>query len=129
MFTKNDIIYAEPYKYLQHKTRNIRGLNVRTDNFSIDDFDEVSFDIPMQVELEDGVIHWQNRKFAKKINDMSYAGIKTAIVKSRYSPDDQIAILCNKDKSEEDALLYERMQKWRDFASDIANAVINKQFE
>jgi hypothetical protein len=38
----------------------------------------------------------------------------------RYSNDDQIAIILNKDESEKDKISYNRMQMWRRFADDLA---------
>ena len=48
------------------------------------------------------------------------------LIKIRYSNDDQIAILLNKDSSEEDLLKYNKMQEWRDWASILAKAFMDK---
>ena len=56
----------------------------------------------------------------------SYGDIKAMLVKIRYSNDDQIAILLNKDSSEEDLLKYNKMQEWRDWASILAKAFMDK---
>ena len=56
---------------------------------------------------------------------MSYAEWKTKIIKWRYSNDDQIAILINKDDSEEDIIKYNRMQEWREYAAKLARKIIN----
>lgn len=55
----------------------------------------------------------------------TYGDWKTIIVKWRYSNDDQIAIMLNKDESEEDLEKYNRMQSWREWASTLSEAIIN----
>ncbi len=55
--------------------------------------------------------------------DRSYSDWKTAIIKWRYTNDDQLAIILNKDESEEDALRYSRMQEWRNWAADFAKRI------
>lgn len=54
----------------------------------------------------------------------TYADAKRFVVSKRYSNDDQIAIILNKDDSEEDALAYEKMQEWREWASLVAHKII-----
>lgn len=54
----------------------------------------------------------------------SYTDAKKFIISKRYSNDDQIAIMLNKDDSEEDALAYEKMQEWRAWASTMAHKII-----
>lgn len=59
--------------------------------------------------------------------ERSYAEWKSAIIKWRYSNDDQIAIILNRDDSEGDRLKYERMQAWRDWASTLAKKIVSLQ--
>jgi len=54
----------------------------------------------------------------------TYADAKKYIVSKRYSNDDQIAIILNKDNSEEDALAFQKMQEWRDWASVVAHKIM-----
>lgn len=54
----------------------------------------------------------------------TYADAKRFLVSKRYSNDDQIAIILNKDDSEEDALAYDKMQEWRAWASLVAHKVL-----
>lgn len=53
----------------------------------------------------------------------TYSDWKTTIVKWRYTNDDQLAIILNKDESDEDAERYSRMQEWRNWASDFAKRI------
>lgn len=55
----------------------------------------------------------------------TYGDWKTIIIKWRYSNDDQIAIMLNKDESEEDLERYNRMQSWREWASTLSKAIVN----
>lgn len=51
----------------------------------------------------------------------SYADIKTAIIKLKYSNDDQIALMLNyQNDSEKYYEAYNEMQNWRDKASKLA---------
>ncbi len=57
-------------------------------------------------------------------NKIDYASLKKDMVKRRYSVDDQIAIILNKDESDEDMLKYEKMQEWREWSARVATAVL-----
>lgn len=50
--------------------------------------------------------------------------IKAELIKQVYSNDDQIAIILNKDNSEEDMLAFNRMQDWRKWASKVAHKIM-----
>lgn len=120
MFTKGNILYSEPYKYLKVKDRSIFGLMFNLDSYSEEDFEEIDIDRPLQIEISKGRVYWQNNLFFIKPTLWTYAGVKTSIIKSRYSDDDQMALILNKDNSEEDTMLYTKMQEWREFASEVA---------
>lgn len=124
MFTKGDMIYAEAYKYLQHKSKNIIALSIKD---SADDYEELEMDHPLDVEVSGDMIFWNRRMFANIPDALTREAIKTSIIKSRYSNDDQLAILLNKDEDEKGAMYYQKMQEWREFASDIAK-MVSKQF-
>lgn len=53
--------------------------------------------------------------------DKSYENIKKAIIKARYSNDDQIAIILNNEEDE-----VKNMQAYREFAKNIAKLIIEK---
>lgn len=115
-------MYADAYKYLKHKERNMIALRVEGNP---DDYEEVSMDTPVEVEVNGNMISWNKGMFMKNIPDLSYEGVKGAIVRSRYSYDDQIAVMLNKDSEEqEDIRYYQKMQEWREFAGEIAKAVV-----
>lgn len=120
MFTKGNTIYADAFKYLKHKERNVIALSIKG---SADDYEELPMNDPLDVEVAGGMVFWNNRKFANRPDRMTRDGVKTSIIHSRYSNDDQIAIMLNKDASEEDAMYYQKMQEWREFAALIAGKI------
>ena len=48
------------------------------------------------------------------------------MIKLRYSNDDQLALILNKDNSEEDTELYNKMQEWREWSGTFAKLVMAK---
>ena len=69
------------------------------------------------------MIFWNNRRFAVRPGKLTGSAVKASVIKSRYSNDEQIAIMLNRERSEKDALLYGKMQEWREFAAEIAGKV------
>lgn len=122
MFVKGNTVYADAYKYLRHKTKRIIALSYKG---NADDFNEIDMTLPIEVEVSGDMLFWENRLLAAKPEKMEYASIKERIIKSRYSYDEQLAIILNKDKSADDAILYEKMQEWREFAGTVARTAMN----
>jgi hypothetical protein len=118
MFVKGDKIFADRGCYLKHKQLPIIGLTINNGN--PDDYEEVVMLDGLNVEVEDGKVFIYDRKFVVLPDSISYSDIKKRVIKSRYSEDDQIAIILNKDLSEEDAMYFQKMQEWREFASEVA---------
>ncbi len=58
-------------------------------------------------------------------NKIDYASLKKDMVKRRYSIDDQIAIILNKDESDEDRLRYDKMQEWREWSAIVAKKILD----
>lgn len=126
MFVKNNILYSDAYKYLKHKTKPIVGMLIPLNNFTEDDFEEINMTSPLDIVVKDKSIYWQRSLFFVTPKLLTYADIKTAIIKSRYSDDDQMALILNRESSEENEVLYQKMQQWREFAGYVANVVVNK---
>lgn len=57
-------------------------------------------------------------------SNTTYGDLKSRFIKIRYDNDSQIAIILNKDDSEEDMLKYTRMQEWREWSATLAKAVL-----
>lgn len=72
------------------------------------------------------IILWAGNKMAQPIiTNGVYSDYKKAIIQKKYSNDDQIAIILNKDSGEEaDLIAYNKMQEWRDWASIVAKKML-----
>ena len=57
--------------------------------------------------------------------NLTYEEQKARIVKRLFSNDDQIAIMLNKGRSEQDDLVFEKMQEYRDWAGTLAKKIIS----
>ena len=60
-----------------------------------------------------------------RITSLDYGRLKSKFINKQFTNDDQIAIILNKDDSEPDKLMYQKMMEWREFASLFAHQVIN----
>ena len=60
---------------------------------------------------------------------ISYGDLKSMLIKIRYSNDDQIAIVINRDDSEEDNLKFQQMQEWRSWCASLAKEIIKAMNE
>lgn len=60
---------------------------------------------------------------------LTYEEQKARIVKRLFSNDDQIAIMLNKGRSEQDDMVFNKMQEYRDWAGTLAKRIVslNKQ--
>ena len=121
MFVKGQKIFADAGHYLQHKTRSVYALSVKG---RAEDYVERELNSPLDIEISGGMVFYQDRKLALIPDRMDYASIKTRIVKSLYSNDDQLAIILNRDNSDDDAMLYDKMQEWREWASQTAQLIL-----
>lgn len=114
MYIENEFIYPDAYNYLS--TGNVHGLKFKSD-VKVEEF-KLDLD---SGKVEDGLLIFNDGKLVFPINyNWSYADYKKYFIKLRYSNDDQIAIILNKDESEEGQLRFKRMEDWRKFASDLS---------
>ena len=120
MFKKGNRVYADTYKYLRHKERNFIAFSCIGNE---DEFEEVEMEQPINLRIDKNSVFWENGKLCYFFSDIDYVTMKTSIIKSRYSNDDQIALLLNKDDSEDDRVFYNKMQEWREWASWFAKEV------
>lgn len=58
------------------------------------------------------------------ISCSEYGDWKAKWVNKMFSNNDQIAIMLNKDESDEDLFLFNKMQEWRKWASVVAKEVV-----
>ena len=117
MFTKRDKIYSDAYKYLRSKDGKMVAFQLPS-TVEVDNFEEE--DIDLDTATHDKEFIRLNGNLLIKCDDFTYSGIKTAVISSRYSNDDQIAVMLNDEQDEVD-----KMQAWREFAKDIATRLTN----
>lgn len=123
MFKNGNRVYAEVGNYLKHKDLRIIGLMVVG---NIEDYEECPLNDPLDIVVEKDKFFLNNRMFMCVPKTMDYIGIKTKLITSRYTNDDQMAIILNNGRSEEDSTIYNKMQEWRDWAGEIAKIVVTK---
>lgn len=126
MYKKGNVVYADAYKYLVHKSKGIIAFALSGDE---SEFEEKEFPMPIKIIDEgNGLYSIQDVpkvKFYFSKND--YATVKTEMIKKRYSNDDQIAIMLNAQLSDEDKMYYNKMQEWREFSGYIAKSIDEKR--
>ena len=126
MFVKGEKVFADRGCYLKHKQLPIIGLTI---NGNPDDYEEIQMLDSLDAVVDGNKVLIYNRKFAILPDSISYTDIKKRVIKSRYTEDDQIAIILNKDVSEEDTMYFQKMQEWREFASEVARLATNPFIE
>ena len=118
MFQSKNIVYADPGKYLigNHKV----GYQFPGE---LSEFEEKDVDI--NIVKKGNRYVYNNGLFGVRIaKNASYSDIKAMLVKIRYSNDDQIAVIINRDDSEEDNLKFQQMQEWRTWCAKLAKEII-----
>lgn len=113
MYKYKDFVYADAGCYL--KDNNVIAFRFDSPSESCKD---VEFDLST-VKPYMNVIKINNIIVSKLPKDKSYSNIVTTIVNTRYSNDDQIAIICNNREDE-----VKHMNEFREFAKSVAKRVI-----
>lgn len=70
-----------------------------------------------ETEIAFDIFHWSNPGIR------TFGDAKKYIIQKRYSNDDQLAIMLNRD---DDELSYQKMQEWREWASTVARMIMDK---
>lgn len=119
MYTDKNITYSDAGKYLICK--NQIGFQFPSSE------DIMEYDVNLDDLYIKGNTAYYNRGTLAQniIKNGSYGDYKSAIIKKRYSNDDQIAIILNRDDSDEDLMRYNRMMQWREFAAELAKRIIS----
>ena len=121
MFTINNTIYADAGNILIGDNKVGYQFIGKESEFKEQ---KIKYD---DINIKGSFIKYDNDRLLELIpRQPSYGYFKSCIIKKRYSNDDQIAILLNKDSSEEDLLKYNKMQEWRDWAGILAKAFMDK---
>ena len=82
-----------------------------------EDFEEANVDMSTLTVDSDTVT--LNGTLKIGISGWNHKAIKLKIIASRYSNDDQIAIMLNGDE-----VAMQRMQKWREFADEVSEIAV-----
>ena len=116
MLIKNNIIFSEAGKYLS--AQNFLGFKVLDSDAS--KYTEKDFDEP--TISGQFLIMGEIRTLLPEI--INYENLKKKFIEWHYSNDNQIAIILNKDSSDEDKVCYDKMQEWRNWSGDLAKKVL-----
>ena len=120
MYKIKDIVYSDAGKLLVGRNRVGYA-------FSGEPGDFIEKDITLDdMTVDGGYVRYGGGLVRQIIHSdaMTYAALKAEMVKRRYSLDDQIAVMLNKDDDAESALAYEKMQEWREWSGRVAKAII-----
>ena len=127
MYIQKDTIYSDPYKYLVNEDKNMIAYSAPANEKG---WIEVEMETPIRFKKVDNLYTWENDHLAVFVEKLDYNAIKTLFVKQRYTNDDQIAIMINKDSDDpEDVDTYKRMQAWRDYAAHMSKELIQQNNE
>lgn len=119
MYKVRNKVYAEAGSLLIGK--NKRGYVFIGE---VSDFSEEAIRID-DMRVEGNFLVYSNGRIRELYNPkMTYEQLKAKYVKRLFSNDDQIAIMLNKERSAEDAELFDKMQEWRDWCGVLAKKVV-----
>ena len=121
MYIKNNVVYADAGNILISKTAI--GYSLIADMANIQE-QQVNL---QDMKLEGEFLKYSDGLIVQRYKNLDYAGWKADVIKWRYTIDDQMAIILNKDESAETLLEYNRMQEWRDWAGALANKILSIQ--
>ena len=120
MYIDKHTIYSDAGKYLI--SGNQIGFQF-PDTYTVTEYDINLNDL----YISGNTAYYNNSTLAQNIiPKYNYSDYKREIIKKRYSNDDQIAIILNKEDSQEDLNRYNKMMEWRNFASLLATEIIKR---
>lgn len=118
MYTRKGITYADAGNYLHGGNRI--GFQLQTD----ERLEERAIDT-QDIRIDgDVVVCSGDNIMIRYFPDYSYEDWKIYLIRMRYSNDDQIAIMLNRENGGEDSEDYDKMQQWRDWASNMAKLIV-----
>lgn len=120
MYKVRNKVYAEAGSLLIGK--NKRGYVFIGE---VSDFSEEAIRID-DMKVEGNFLTYSNGKIREIYKpNQTYEQLKAKYIKRLFSNDDQIAIMLNKERSAEDAELYDKMQEYRDWCGLLAKKVVS----
>lgn len=120
MYKVRDKVYADAGKILIGQSKMGYVFQGELSEFSEEDI------IIDDMRIEGKFLIYSNGRI-RELYDPSatYEELKAKYVKRHYSNDDQIAIMLNHGRSEEDDMVFEKMQEWREWCGVLAKKVIS----
>lgn len=126
MYKKRNVVYADAYKYLIHKSKGIIAF-AQSGNES--EFEEKELPTPIKI-IDEGSGFYSIQDVPKvkfHFSKSDYVTVKTEMIKKQNSNDEQIEIMSNAPLSEEDKVYYSKRQEWREFSGHIAKLIAEKR--
>lgn len=120
MYKVRDKVYADAGRILIGKNKMGYSFLGELDGFS----EETIYIDDMRVE--GNFLIYSNGRIVESYNpNMTYEQLKAKYVKYLFDNDAQIAIMLNNGKSENDSMLFDKMQEWRDWCGILAKKVVS----
>lgn len=118
MYQIKNKIYADAGYKLKHENK----IAFNFENVDLKDVVEIpiTFD-NMRVE-GNFIIYGTNRDY---ISCIEYGDWKKKLINKQFTNDDQIAIILNKDDSDDDLMLFNKMQEWREWSGVLAKKIVS----
>lgn len=123
MYTKNNIIYSDAGKYLKYN--NQISFNISLPVEEQDNITEIELNLD-NIEIKPFNVIIVDNIFMINVNKLTKKDIKLAIINTRYDNNDQIALVLNRNNSEESEQSYFKMQEYRAFAEALTNKILEK---
>ena len=119
MYTVKNKTYADAGYILKYKNKVA---------FSFEDVDQKDV-LETKINLENmqkiGNFVMYPDGYKDYISCTEFKDWKAKLINKQFSNNDQIAIMLNKDDSDEDLLLFNKMQEWRKWAGVVANKIMS----
>lgn len=119
MYKVRDKVYADAGKILIGKNKIGYVFNGELSEFSEEDI------IISDMKVNGQFLTYSNGMVVEMYDkNATYESLKAKYVKRLFSNDDQIAIMLNHGRSEDDDMLFEKMQEWREWCGVLAKKVL-----
>lgn len=120
MYKVKNKIYSDAGYILKYKNKIAYVLR----DVDLKDVSEMAINLE-DMAIKNKFIIYSEGMLREYIDCELYEDWKSKIINKQFSNNDQIAIILNKEDSEEDLLLYNKMQEWRDWAGVVAKKIKN----
>lgn len=118
MYKVRDKVYADAGKILIGQSRRGYVFKGELSEFSEEDI------IIDDMRIEGKFLIYSNGMIRELYDpDATYEQLKAKYVKRHYSNDDQIAIMLNHGRTEDDNMVFDKMQEWREWCGTLAKKV------